>query len=120
MHAIYIHSASFDPAASSAPSVPGKTLARRLGLKRKAPKASTPVPASVPRIMAGLRLDCALVSLEVAQGRKEISHHTIPHVQGELRFQPAGSRPNLDWGGQGGRMYHQAKGNPDFAGRTEE
>ena len=99
MPAIYIHAAAFDPAASSVPSAPGKILARRLGLARKTKKvASAPVPAPVPRTMAGLKLDyallslevaqdrrrelpcgafdigCALVSLDVAQGRKEISH----------------------------------------------
>ena len=71
--AVYIHSAAFDPAVHAAPSVHGKILARRLGLKRKATKtakASSPVPAPVPRTMAGLKLDCTLVSLEAAQGRR--------------------------------------------------
>ena len=102
MPAIYIHAAAFDPAASSVPSAPGKILARRLGLARKTKKvASAPVPAPVPRTMAGLKLDyallslevaqdrrrelpcgafdigCALVSLDVAQGRKEISHRVL-------------------------------------------
>ena len=71
MPAIYIHAAAFDPAASSVPSAPGKILARRLGLAKKTKKvASSPVPAPVPRTMAGLKLDCALVSLEVAQDRR--------------------------------------------------
>ncbi|EPS93374.1 hypothetical protein FOMPIDRAFT_1056036 [Fomitopsis schrenkii] len=73
MPAIYIHSASFNSATTSAPSVPGKTLAWRLGLKRKALKVFTPVPTTAPRTMVGLKLDCALVSLEVAQdSRREI------------------------------------------------
>ena len=70
---VYTHSASFDPAVHSCSSIPRKTLAQRLGLKgRKAAKgaAADPVTAYAPRTMGGLKLECALVSLDVARERQ--------------------------------------------------
>ncbi|KAH9928828.1 uncharacterized protein B0H18DRAFT_1117659 [Fomitopsis serialis] len=73
MSPIHIHSASLDPAVHPGYCIPRKTLAQRLGLKGKKGakrRASAPVPAPAPRTMGDLKLECALVSLDVAKERQ--------------------------------------------------